>query len=321
MLNNKSQQKKMQITSLLQDLCFNFHEYQLYQWMYLMERYHQEANGENFGSANPMLQMANFQANVSLSSSATDIEDLYVDDERIKVKVNLPLLGNFNGPLESYYVDYLLNLIRNNDYALIAFLNIFNHQIICLFYRATVSFLPHISYEKYIDFLDSLSYDTESNIDAVNLIAGGCFNKYGVEKFLSNRFKDKHREEKYNISIQENKVHAISAIAMQGVLGKKARLNENILGEMIWLYNYGLHIEIEAFNFADYRKLLPDTDIVKKHMQALKNKLSYPMPVVVRILYKNNMSTKDDISKNNTYKKLGYDSVLGQADFFHQHVY
>ena len=99
--------------------------------------------------AHPSTEIVRFAANPSLSFPASEIQSLEQQPEKpLKMTVNFMGLCSPVGVLPDPYTELIIERAKKRDYALRDFLDIFNHRIISLFYRAWEKYRFLVRYER-----------------------------------------------------------------------------------------------------------------------------------------------------------------------------
>ena len=97
----------------------------------------------------PASEAVRFRAHASTVFPASEIQSLRdADGERADMEVNFMGLFGPLGVLPLYYTELIAERARLRDTALIDFLDIFNHRMISLFYRAWEKYRFPIAYER-----------------------------------------------------------------------------------------------------------------------------------------------------------------------------
>ena len=87
--------------------------------------------------AHPATEVARFAAHPSLAFPASQIQGMeWPDDGPVEMTVNFMGLTGPQGVLPNPYTSLIIERLRASDTTLRDFLDIFNHRIISLFYRA-----------------------------------------------------------------------------------------------------------------------------------------------------------------------------------------
>jgi type VI secretion system protein ImpH len=101
--------------------------------------------------ANPTQEVARFRSHLSLSfppSAIHDIERLQDGNGPAQMTVAFMGLAGLQGVLPRHYTELLLERARHKDQTLRDFLDLFNHRLISLFYRAWEKYRFPIAYEQ-----------------------------------------------------------------------------------------------------------------------------------------------------------------------------
>ncbi|HEY7336462.1 MAG TPA: type VI secretion system baseplate subunit TssG [Bryobacteraceae bacterium] len=97
----------------------------------------------------PEAEAVRFRAHPSTVFPASEIQSLTVSADRpVAVEVNFMGLFGPQGVLPLYYTELIAERARVHDTALLDFLDIFNHRMISLFYRAWEKYRVPISHEQ-----------------------------------------------------------------------------------------------------------------------------------------------------------------------------
>ena len=110
--------------------------FDFFQAVRLLERFFPERTSVG-QFANPETEVARFGVNASLAFPASQIQGMeWPEEKAAKMTVNFMGLTGPEGVLPNPYTTLIIERLRSNDNALQDFLDIFNHRIISLFYRA-----------------------------------------------------------------------------------------------------------------------------------------------------------------------------------------
>lgn len=124
-------------------------------------------------SAAPHQEVTRFRSRISLSFPPSAIYELTQPQEPGKppeMTVAFMGLAGLVGVLPRHYTEMLLERIRQKDFALSDFLDIFNHRFVSLFYRAWEKYRFPVAYERSV--LNGQRYDPVS-LDVFNFFGVG----------------------------------------------------------------------------------------------------------------------------------------------------
>jgi type VI secretion system protein ImpH len=122
--------------------------FEFFQAVRLLERLHPDREPVGMFSV-PTSEAVRFRAHASTVFPASEIQSLQDSDgERADMEVNFMGLFGPLGVLPLYYTELIAERARVRDTALIDFLDIFNHRLISLFYRAWEKYRFPIAYAR-----------------------------------------------------------------------------------------------------------------------------------------------------------------------------
>jgi type VI secretion system protein ImpH len=96
----------------------------------------------------PDKEVLRFNAHSSFPFPASQIQHILWDGEAPVMVVNFMGLTGPMGVLPLYYTELVLERVRNKDYGIVQFFDIFNHRMISLFYQAWEKYRFTIAYER-----------------------------------------------------------------------------------------------------------------------------------------------------------------------------
>jgi type VI secretion system protein ImpH len=134
-----------ELAAMLRSTPWNF---EFFQAVRVLEWLHPERGPVGHFSV-PGSEAVRFRAHASTVFPASEIQSLHdADGERADMEVNFMGLFGPLGVLPLYYTELIAERARVRDAALVDFLNIFNHRMISLFYRAWEKYRFPVSYER-----------------------------------------------------------------------------------------------------------------------------------------------------------------------------
>lgn len=195
------------------------------------------------------------------------------DGSRARVAVNFTGLLGPNGPLPLHITEYARERVRNHrDTTLVAFLDVFHHRLVSLFYRARAAADPATSLDRpetdrYADYVGSLfGYGTPAlrgrddigdfaKLHFAGLMANGRRPASGLVTILAAYFK-------VAVEIEQFVGHWM-AIPPDGQTRMGARDGNNrlgattVIGTRVWDRQHKFRLVFGPLNYADYSRLLP----------------------------------------------------------------
>ena len=134
-----------ELVAMLRSHPWNF---EFFQAVRLLDRIHPDREPVGHFSV-PSSEAVRFRAHASTVFPASEIQSLRdADDQQAAMEINFMGLFGPQGVLPLYYTELIAERARLRDTALIDFLDIFNHRMISLFYRAWEKYRFPITYER-----------------------------------------------------------------------------------------------------------------------------------------------------------------------------
>jgi len=134
----------------LEDALFDRgYEFEFFQAVRLLARLYPQRKPPG-GSARPVEEFARFGARLSMAfpaSAVHDIERVPDAPDPARVTVSFLALTVTQGVLPFWYTEWLIARKAARDDSLAAFLDLFNHRLVSLFYRAWEKHRPQVLYE------------------------------------------------------------------------------------------------------------------------------------------------------------------------------
>jgi type VI secretion system protein ImpH len=123
-------------------------EFEFFQAVRLFERLFPERSPVG-RFVSPSKEVLRFCAHASIPFPASRIQRMEWPEELApRMVINFMGLAGPSGLLPLYYTDLIVERVRNKDYALRDFLDVFNHRMISLFYQAWEKYRFAIPYER-----------------------------------------------------------------------------------------------------------------------------------------------------------------------------
>lgn len=136
--------------SLAEELLDEGYRFDFFEAVRVLERLypHRQAVGQD---ASPSQEVVRFRSHISLAfppSSIHELRESVNGDAPVEMTVAFMGLTGLIGVLPRHYTELLIERMRKKDFVLRDFLDLFNHRMISLFYRAWEKYRFPIDYER-----------------------------------------------------------------------------------------------------------------------------------------------------------------------------
>ena len=255
-------------------------------------------------SLRPRDDAVRFGQDPSLSFHATALSHFEPTHGDVRARLAVNFLGLFgaNGPLPLHLTEYARQRARNaGDTTLCAFLDMFHHRMMALFYRARASTEPVISLDRpnddrfsaYIGSLFGIGTPALRERDPVSdfaklhfagLMANQKRPASGLESILREYFKLPIRLEQFVGHWMQLPLEIQTRIGMQdrgNRLGKSA-----VLGRQVWDCQHKFRIVIGPLDYQDYSRLLPGGASLQRLAAWVRNYVGTVLDWDVRLILK-----------------------------------
>ena len=240
-------------------------------------------------SHRPQYDPIRFCQNVSLAFAPSAIETFLeaTDEYPGRMFVNfLGLLGT-NGPMPLLITEYVYDRLHNQkDKTLASFLNMFNHRMISLFYRAWACNQQNVSHDRteedrfaiYIGSLFGIGEDSFRNRDAIpdvgKLHYSGRLvcqvrNAEGLREILQDYFGIAVGIEQFIgqwIDIPKEHYCRLGESVENAKLGSTL-----VIGSRFWDCQQKFRIKFGPMHFSEYQRMLPGGDSIRRLIAWVKN--------------------------------------------------
>lgn len=136
-------------TPLVRTLYDEPYRFEFFQAVRLLERVHRDRRPVG-GAGDPSREIVRFRTRVSLEFPSSEIHEMTGTAEGERPDMTVAFMGATGplGVLPHAYTELLIDRTRHKDTALWEFLDLFNHRLISLFYRAWERYRFPIAYER-----------------------------------------------------------------------------------------------------------------------------------------------------------------------------
>jgi type VI secretion system protein ImpH len=227
------------------------------------------------GTALPDEEPVRFRSRVSLDFPSSEIHEVTASidertgDERIEMFINFMGMVGISGVLPMNYTELVFDRVRHRDTALWAFLDIFTHRAVSLFYRAWQKYRFPVGYERGNDSFTQYLYDLcglgtdglrgrlhlddESLLPYTGLIAQKPHSASAIEGMLSDYFRTKARIRQFHgqwIDLEPSNYSFLGAA--NSTLGISS-----IAGTRVWDQQSKFRVRMGPLNFRQFQDFLP----------------------------------------------------------------
>lgn len=248
--------------------------FEFFQAVRLLEKVRRDRKAVG-GKALPSEEVVRFRSRIGFDFPASEIQEIReVDgdagDTRVEMLVNFMGMVGVSGVLPAHYTELVLDRIRHRDNTLWAFLDIFTHRAVSLFYRAWSKYRFPVAYERgEEDFtgnlfafaglgtkgvLKRMDLDDESLLPYAGIIAQKPHSQNSVENIISDHFEITAKIEQFFGQWLRLGVEDITQLGRENTtLGENA-----IIGTRIWDQQSKFRVRLGPMNFKKFRAFLPN---------------------------------------------------------------
>jgi type VI secretion system protein ImpH len=246
-------------------------------------------------------------------------------EQRARLAVNFIGLLGPNGPLPLHVTEYARERARNQgDPTLAAFLDVFHHRIVSLFYRARASAEPALSLDRpeldrFGDYIGSLfgigspalqgrdEIGDFAKLHFAGLMANQRRPAAGLVTILRAYFKLPVAIEQFVGHWMKIPLDGQTRIGMQDQgnrLGTSA-----VLGRKVWDCQHKFRLVIGPLDYDDYQRMLPGGDSMRRLLDWVRNYAGMVLDWDVRLILKRDQVPRLALGA----RRLGWTSFLASA--------
>ncbi len=228
------------------------------------------------GDALPVEEIVRFRSRPALDFPPSEVheirtvEDPQTGDERHEMLVNFMGMIGPSGVLPTHYTELVLERVRQKDTSMWAFLDIFTHRAVSLFYRAWEKYRFPVGYSRGEDEFTGYLFDLiglgtdglrgrmslpdESLLPYAGMISQKPHSSNSLENILSDYFGVKAKIEQFFGQWLELGKNDISKLGSQNSeLGVTT-----VIGSRVWDQQSKFRIKIGPIKFKQYAAFLPN---------------------------------------------------------------
>lgn len=260
--------------------------FRFFQAVRLMERLHRDRRPVG-GEALPDEEIVRFRSRIGLDFPASEIQEMKssVNDaghETTEMVVNFMGMAGVSGVLPVHYTELVMDRIRHRDSTLWAFLDIFTHRAVSLFYRAWGKYRFPVAYERgnddftgfLFDFVGLGSKGLRGRMrieDEALLPYGGLINQKphsqnAIENIVSDQFQVSAKVlQFFGQWLQLGKEDVTYLGKQNSKLGESA-----IIGNRVWDQQSKFRVRLGPMRFKKFLAFLPNGSAHQSLLSVLK---------------------------------------------------
>lgn len=281
-------------------------------------------------AALPDQDIVRFCQHITMAFAPCSVYHYKSADETHLQQLSIEFLGLLgpNGPLPLYMTEYVRNRLRNEaDPTLAAFLDIFNHRVISLFYRAWAVNQKTVSFDRpdddrfasYIASLFGIGQDSLLNRDEIEdnsklyysgHLASLTKHPGGLQGVLNEYFGIPIRIEEFVgqwIPLPSETLCFMGKSESTGQLGRTL-----IVGSKVWECQQKFRVRVGPMMLDQYTRLLPGSKSLKKMVTWIYNYTGYELGWEIQLILKADQVPQTSLGKAG---KLGYTTWLKTKEF------
>ena len=260
---------------LNQELFDEPYRFEFFQAVRLLEKIYPERKAVG-REAETTSEIVRFRSRVSLNFPASEVHefkesfDEFSEEQRLEMFINFMGLVGISGVLPVHYTELVMDRIRYGDTAMWAFLDMFTHRAVSLFFRAWEKYRFPVAYERgkddFTDYLfdftglgtkglrGRMSLEDESLVPYCGLISQKPHSASALGQILSDYFSIKAKIEQFFGQWLDLEKESITELGTgNSLLGTNA-----IIGTRVWEQQSKFRIILGALTFDKFQAFLPN---------------------------------------------------------------
>jgi len=276
------------------------YRFEFFQAVRIFERLYSEKKAVG-SEALPSEESVRFRSRIALDFPASEIQEIRESvDENGAAEMLINFMGmiGVSGVLPTNYTELVLNRIRRQDTAMWAFLDIFTHRAVSMFFRAWAKYRFPIAYERGNDDFTAylfdlaglgtrglrgrMNLDDESLLPYTGLIAQKPHSSNAVQNVVGDYFGvPANIEQFFGQWIALNQQDLTKIGVKNSSLGVSA-----IVGAHIWDQQSKFRIKLGPLNFMQFQGFLPNGSAYQKLRSIIKFMVGFEFDFDMRLRLK-----------------------------------
>lgn len=229
----------------------------------------------------PNQEVLRFRSYVSLNFPPSEIHEIkesvdeLTDQQKVEMFVNFMGMVGMSGVLPTHYTELAIDRIRHRDTSMWAFLDIFTHRAVSMFFRAWGKYRFPVGYERGKDEFTSYLFDfaglgtdglrgrlnvkDESLLPYAGLIAQKPHSTNTLENILTDYFGTQAKIGQFTgqwLALEKEDYTRLGE--KNNVLGRNA-----IIGTSVWDQQSKFRVKLGPLTFKQFQAFLPNGDAYK----------------------------------------------------------
>ncbi len=279
------------------------YRFEFFQAVRLLEKVYPEKRAVG-RKAMPNEEVVRFRSRIALDFPASEIHEIReifdesTDEKKLEMLVNFMGMVGVSGVLPQPYTDLILDRVRHRDTSAWAFLDIFTHRAVSMFYRAWRKYRFPIGYERGNDDFTGYLFDLiglgtdglrgrmslpdESLLPYAGLIAQKPHSCNAIENVLSDYFATKAKVRQFHgqwLDLDRSDYTRLGR--KNSILGESA-----IAGTRIWEQQSKFRVRLGSLDFEKFQAFLPTGSAYKPLRSIVRYMVGLEFDYDVQLLLK-----------------------------------
>ena len=279
------------------------YRFDFFQAVRLLERIFPEKSsvGQKQSPDNEVVRFKNY---LNLGFPASQIQEIRetfaenTDERKIEMLINFMGMIGITGVLPIHYTELAVSRARYGDHTFAAFMDIFTHRAVSLFFKAWEKYRFPVQYERgndsFTEYLFAfaglgtpglrgrLDLDDESLLPYTGLIAQKPHSSSALGQILADYFGVKVHIKQFHgqwLDLEEESLTRVGTANF--ILGKNT-----VVGTRVWDYQSKFRIILGALSFSQFRAFLPNGTAHKPLLSIVKFMVGHELDFDLRLVLK-----------------------------------
>lgn len=279
------------------------YKFEFFQAVRLLERIFPERSAVT-RSVTPQTEVVRFRSNASLRFPPGEIQAIketveeFSDERKIELFVNFMGMVGIIGVLPTHYTELIIERARYGDTAIWAFLDIFTHRAVSMFYRAWEKYRFPVQYERGSDDFTNFLFDfvglgtsglrgrmnleDEHLLPYSGLIVQKPHSTGALEQILTDYYSVTAKIEQFSgqyLTLDDESISRLGSV--NSALGMTT-----IIGTRVWDYQSKFRVRLGALKFIEFQSFLPNGTAHKSLLSIIRFMIRAELDFDVQLVLK-----------------------------------